>query len=60
MTTRRGFLTSLAALPALRRPVLAAEKWPQRAVKVVVPFAPGGNTDGIARVMAQQLQQAFG
>lgn len=60
MTTRRFFLASLAALAALPRPASSAEKWPQRPVKIVVPFAAGGNTDGIARVMAQQLQQTFG
>src|SRR5262245_22107593 len=36
------------------------EAWPQRPVTIIVPFAPGGNTDGIARIMAQQLGDAFG
>jgi tripartite-type tricarboxylate transporter receptor subunit TctC len=37
-----------------------SEGWPQRPVKIIVPFAPGGNTDGLARIMAQRLGEALG
>lgn len=37
-----------------------AQQWPQRPVKIVVPFAAGGNTDGIARISAERLSQALG
>jgi tripartite-type tricarboxylate transporter receptor subunit TctC len=37
-----------------------AQAWPQRPVTVIVPFAAGGNTDGIARMTAQRLGTAFG
>lgn len=37
-----------------------AQSWPQRPVKILVPYAAGGNTDGIARVVAAKLTQAFG
>ncbi len=37
-----------------------AQAWPQRPVKIVVPYAPGGNTDGIARVVGAKLGQALG
>ena len=37
-----------------------AQDWPQRPVTVVVPFAAGGNTDGIARMAAQRLTETLG
>lgn len=40
--------------------VNAQNSWPQRPVKIVVPFAPGGNTDAIARIMAERLTQGLG
>ncbi len=48
-----GMLLGLAA-PAL------AQGWPQKPVKIVVPYAPGGNTDAIARLTAERLTGAFG
>ena len=37
-----------------------AQAWPQKPVVIIVPFAAGGNTDGIARMTAQRLGDAFG
>jgi tripartite-type tricarboxylate transporter receptor subunit TctC len=62
MTTRRTILKSLAAgaiSAAVSRPAFAGD-WPQRPVKVLVPFAAGGNTDGIARVIAHYLGEKLG
>jgi tripartite-type tricarboxylate transporter receptor subunit TctC len=60
MPTRRLFLTLLAVLTSLGIALPArSESWPQRPVKIVVPFAPGGNTDGIARIVAQRLSEVF-
>jgi tripartite-type tricarboxylate transporter receptor subunit TctC len=51
-TTRRA----LAALPAaLAAPALAQEAWPARAVTIVVPWAPGGSTDTLTRLLAQRV-----
>jgi len=43
-----------AAVPA------AAQDWPSRPVKLVVPFAPGGSADVFGRFLAERLQQVFG
>jgi tripartite-type tricarboxylate transporter receptor subunit TctC len=37
-----------------------AEAWPQKPVTIIVPFAAGGNTDGIARIIGQQLADELG
>lgn len=38
----------------------AAQKWPDKAVRVVLPFTPGGGTDRTARILAQRFSDAFG
>ncbi len=37
-----------------------SQDWPQRPVKIIVPFAPGGNADGMARIVAQRFNEVFG
>jgi tripartite-type tricarboxylate transporter receptor subunit TctC len=55
-TTLAGFLAGavLAAMPAY-----AADAWPARPITLVVPFAPGGTTDIIARAVGQALGEAL-
>src|SRR3978361_1948942 len=38
----------------------AAETWPSRPVKVIVPFAPGGPTDVVARLIANKMAEQTG
>ena len=37
-----------------------AQSWPQRPVRIIVPYAAGGNSDGMARIAAQRLTDALG
>ena len=37
-----------------------AQTWPQKPVRIIVPYAAGGNSDGMARITAQRLTEAFG
>ncbi len=56
------FLTlSIAAIMAVAcLPAAAQNSWPSKPVKIIVPFAPGGTTDILARAMAPELSKAFG
>ena len=38
----------------------SAQSWPQKPVKVIVPFVPGGNTDNQARIVSERLNEALG
>jgi tripartite-type tricarboxylate transporter receptor subunit TctC len=50
------FLIAICISPATS----AQGTWPTKPVKIVVPFAPGGTTDILARAMAPELSKAFG
>ncbi len=61
---RRSFLklgagTAIAAGLPLRA-TAQVQGWPDKPVKLIVPFAAGGGTDAVARPWADKLTQAFG
>src|SRR3954465_9724061 len=60
MLNRRRFLGSAAAMLAAPSVARAAGDWPQKPVRVVVPFTPGGSTDITARLVANRLQEVWG
>lgn len=61
-SNRRSAISVMAstALLVLANVGWAQNAWPAKPVKIVVPFAPGGTTDILARAVAPELSRAFG
>jgi tripartite-type tricarboxylate transporter receptor subunit TctC len=60
--TRRDVLrygaAAAAAVPAV--PAVLAQAWPSRPIKIICPFAPGGSSDIVARLLAQHMAPRLG
>lgn len=55
ITPRRAVLLGALAMPSLARAA-----WPERSIRLLVPFGGGGQTDIVSRVTAEALQQRLG
>jgi tripartite-type tricarboxylate transporter receptor subunit TctC len=53
-------LVLLGLVAGMISPTLFAQTYPQKVVRIIVPFPPGGGTDSMGRALAQQLSNAFG
>ena len=55
-----SLMTAILALLFAAGGVHAEQQYPTRPIRLIVPFAPGGGTDIMARVTAQKLTESFG
>jgi tripartite-type tricarboxylate transporter receptor subunit TctC len=55
----RVLLAAIAVGAVGANPALA-QKWPEKTVRIVTPFATGGGTDFFARILAQRLSESLG
>lgn len=65
LPARRALLGGMAAVAALSllgasAPVLAADDWPSKPVRLIVPFPPGGSTDMVGRLLGNLLAERLG
>ena len=58
-TIRRALLATLA-LAAFAPAAMAQDKWPTKAIKIIVPFPAGGTSDVLARLIGQKLSDSLG
>jgi tripartite-type tricarboxylate transporter receptor subunit TctC len=61
MLARRSlFGAAMLATGAARAESVTQPAWPQRPVRIVVPFTPGGSNDAMARPLSERLQSRLG
>jgi tripartite-type tricarboxylate transporter receptor subunit TctC len=57
MQTRRKFLAATAAISLGLKAQAQADEWPDRTIKIISPFSPGGTSDVLARVLADNFSK---
>jgi tripartite-type tricarboxylate transporter receptor subunit TctC len=60
LISRRRFVALVAALTQIASRRAFAQSWPARPVHIVVPYAPGGSTDTVARITGDRLSTIWG
>mgnify|MGYP000119555520 CR=1 FL=1 len=58
--SRRAFQAACIALTLLSSTTVQAQNYPNKPIKVIVAFAPGGGSDFIARLLAVKLTEKLG
>lgn len=60
MDVKLGLMSTVAALAVLQPVAQAAEEWPARPMRMIIPFPPGGSNDVIGRMMGMHLSERLG
>jgi tripartite-type tricarboxylate transporter receptor subunit TctC len=60
MRILREIVVALMLVTVLAAPAIAEDPFPSRSIRLVVPFAPGGSNDVVARALAEAMRQKLG
>src|SRR5437879_8960837 len=60
MRVAHWLMTAVLGVLLVASGVHAQQRYPSKPIRLIVPFAPGGGTDIVARMLAQKLSESFG